>query len=86
MGRPGKPAPEPKSRRVGGSEMGGGMGGGEEAFAEVAADDLFGVADGGEVGAGVPFEEEVEVEGELGDQGCGGIGQVGREERGDCGF
>ncbi len=33
--------------------------GSEEAFAEVAADDLFRVADGGEVGAGVPLEEEV---------------------------
>ena len=39
---------------------------GEEALSEVAADDLFGAADGGEVGAGVPFEEEVEVDGELG--------------------
>jgi len=38
---------------------------GEEAFAEVTLDDLFGVADGREVGAGVPFEEEVEVEGEF---------------------
>ena len=42
--------------------------GGEEAFAEVAADDLFGVADGGEVGTGVPLEEEVEVSGELGEE------------------
>jgi hypothetical protein len=31
--------------------------GGEEAFAEVAGDDLFGIADGGEVDAGVPAEE-----------------------------
>jgi hypothetical protein len=38
----------------------------EEAFAEVAADDVFGVADGGEVGAGVPLEEEVEIGGEPG--------------------
>ncbi len=60
--------------------------GGEEAFAEVAADDLFGVANGGEVGAGVPFEEEIEVEGELGED----FGRDGREVRGqeglDCGF
>ena len=42
------------------------MAGGEEALAEVAADDVFGVADGGEVGAGVPLEEQVEVGGELG--------------------
>ena len=69
------------------------MGGGEEAFAEVAADDLFGVADGGEVGAGVPLEEQVEVEGELGEN-CRwegpGIGRVGlrfrilREQACDC--
>ena len=52
MGRPGKPAPEPKSRRV---RVGGDVACGEEALAEVAADDLFGVADGGEVGAGVPL-------------------------------
>jgi hypothetical protein len=31
--------------------------GGEEALAEVAGDDFFGVADGGEVDAGVPAEE-----------------------------
>ena len=50
-------------------EEGGGVGvemtGGEEAFAEVAADDLLRIADGGEVSAGVPLEEEIEVEGEL---------------------
>src|SRR5258708_28638570 len=48
--------------------------GGEEALAKVTADDLFRIADGGEVGAGVPFEEEVEVGGELVDQRRGGIG------------
>jgi hypothetical protein len=42
--------------------------GGEEAFAEVATDYFFGVADGGEVGAGVPFEEEIEIGGELGEE------------------
>src|ERR1700733_7352225 len=35
--------------------FGGDVAGGEEAFAEMAADDLFGIADSGEVGAGVPF-------------------------------
>ncbi len=30
---------------------------GEEAFAEVAADDVLGIADGRDVGAGVPLEE-----------------------------
>ena len=40
--------------------------GSEEALAEVAADDLLGVADGGEVGTGVPLEQKVEVGGELG--------------------
>jgi hypothetical protein len=40
------------------------MAGGKEAFAEVATDDLFGITDGGEVGAGVPLEEEIKVGGE----------------------
>jgi hypothetical protein len=35
--------------------------GGQEAFAEVAGDDFFGVADGGEVDAGVPAEEYIDV-------------------------
>jgi hypothetical protein len=35
--------------------------GGEEALAEVAGDDFFGVADGGEVDAGVPAEEYIDV-------------------------
>jgi hypothetical protein len=33
----------------------------EEAFTEVATDDLFRLADGGEVGAGVPLEEKIKV-------------------------
>ncbi len=62
--------------------------GAEEALAEVALDDALGVADGGEVGAGVPAEEEVEVGGELREERCGGwgIAQVGGEEGGDAGF
>jgi hypothetical protein len=52
------------------------MGGGEEAFAEVPADYLFGVPDGGEIGAGVPFEEKVEVSGELGKEAGGGFGEI----------
>ena len=39
---------------------------GKEAFAEMTADDLFRIADRGEIGAGVPFEKEVEVQRELG--------------------
>ena len=35
--------------------------GGEEGFAEVAGDDFIGVADGCEVGAGVPAEEYIDV-------------------------
>ena len=47
---------------------------GEETLAEVAADDFLGFADGGEVGAGVPLEEQVEVGGELGIEGrCYGV-------------
>jgi hypothetical protein len=37
------------------------MAGGEEAFAEVAGDDVFWVADGGEVDAGVPAEKYIDV-------------------------
>jgi hypothetical protein len=61
--------------------------GGEEGFAEVALDDLLGVSDGGEVGAGVPFEEEIEVGGELVVEvfGEGGGADVGGEEGGDAG-
>jgi hypothetical protein len=52
----------------------------------VTANDLFGITDGGKVCAGVPLEEEIEVEGELGDQGRGGIGQIRSEEICDSGF
>lgn len=54
----------------------------EEALAEVAADDLLGGADSREVDSGVPFEDEVEVEEELGGK-LGGDGGVGGEERGE---
>lgn len=39
--------------------------GGEDGFEEVAAEDAFVIADGGEVGAGVPFLQEGEVGGEF---------------------
>jgi hypothetical protein len=39
---------------------------GKDAFAEVPADDLFGVADRSQVRAGIPFKQEIEIEGELG--------------------
>jgi hypothetical protein len=55
--------------------------GGEEALAEVAADDVLGGADGGEVEAGVPLENEVEIGEELGGE-RGGDGGVGGEEGG----
>lgn len=61
--------------------------GGEEAFSEVAANDLLRVADGSEVGTGVPLEEEIEVGGEAGHEVFWrGDGQVGGEEGGDLGF
>lgn len=44
--------------------VGGQMAGGEETFSKVPADDLFRIADGGEIGPGVPPEEQVEVGGE----------------------
>ena len=47
----------------------GNVAGREEALAKVAPDDLLGIADGGEVGAGVPLEEKIEVRGELGEDG-----------------
>ena len=60
--------------------------GGEEAFAEVALDDFFGGADGGEIGAGVPLEEEIEVEGELVAEVRWGGGEIWLEEGSDlCG-
>ena len=37
------------------------LAGGEEGLAEVAADDVFGVADGGEIDAGIPAEEYIDV-------------------------
>jgi hypothetical protein len=37
------------------------MAGGQEALAEVAGDDVFGVADGGQVDARVPTEEYIDV-------------------------
>jgi hypothetical protein len=37
------------------------MAGGEEALAEVAGNDVFGIADGGEIDAGIPAEEYIDV-------------------------
>jgi hypothetical protein len=37
----------------------------EQGFSEVAADDFLWIADRGQVGAGVPFEEQIEICGEL---------------------
>jgi len=60
------------------------MAGGEEALAEVAADDVLGGADGGEVDAVVPFKDEVEIQEELGGE-RGGDDGVGGEEGGEGG-
>src|ERR1700679_282252 len=64
------------------------MDAGEEALAEVAADDLFRLADGREVGSGVPFEEQVEIGGELGGEAVGGwsAAQIGSYEVCDAVF
>ncbi len=37
------------------------LSGSEQALAEMTTDDLFRVTDGGEIGMGVPLEEEIEV-------------------------
>ena len=37
------------------------MAGGEKALAEMASDDVLGVADGGQIDAGVPAEEYIDV-------------------------
>ena len=59
---------------------------GEEAFAEVAADDLFRVADGREVDAAVPLEDKLKIIMELPvDRGRDwGIADIGIEEDRDC--
>lgn len=59
---------------------------GKEAFAEVPADDLFRIADRREIGAGVPFEKEVEVDGEVRHECDRSVWKVGYKEVGDCGF
>ncbi len=61
--------------------------GAEDGFYEMAAEDFVFGADGGEVGAGVPFLEELEVAVELFDQlrgkrGRAGLGEVFVEARG----
>ncbi len=83
MGRPGKPAPEPKSRRVGVS--GSRWRAAKRLSPKWRRTISSGVADGGEVGAGVPLEEEIEIGGELGED-FGRWGEVGGEEVGYCGF
>jgi len=60
-GKAGKAGPGAEVEEGGG--VGVEMGGGEEALAEVAADDLLGIADGGEIGASVPLEEQIEIGG-----------------------
>jgi hypothetical protein len=64
--------------------------GGEEAFSEVAANDLLWIADRGEVSPGIPLEEQVQVGRELGEKGGGHFGrvrgQVRCEQSGNRGF
>jgi hypothetical protein len=71
-------------------EEGGGVGvemaGGEEALSEVAPDDLFRIADRGQVGACVPLHQEVEIGGELRKDGGGNFTQIWCEEGRDRGF
>jgi hypothetical protein len=64
------------------------MAAGEEALAEVAADDLLGLADRGKVGAGVPAQQQIQVQRELRQQvrGRGGVAEIGNEQVGDAGF
>jgi len=50
-----------RRRHGGGGGTGKKLPGGEEAFAEVAGDDLFRIADGGEIDARVPAEEYIDV-------------------------
>ncbi len=59
---------------------------GEEALTKVAADHLFGGADGGEVGSGVPAEQQVEVYRETVVEFLGrrSSAEVGLKERGDA--
>jgi hypothetical protein len=55
---------------------------GEETLAEVAADDLFGIADGGQVGARIPFEEETEVSREPWEKSDREVGKIRLQEIG----
>jgi|HubBroStandDraft_6_1064221.scaffolds.fasta_scaffold190076_2 hypothetical protein len=49
---------------------------GEETLAKVAADDLFGIADGGEVSASIPLEKEIEVSRKPRKEACRGFGKI----------
>jgi hypothetical protein len=83
-GEAGEAGPGAKVKK--GSGAGINLAGGKEALAKVAADDLLRVADGGEIGAGVPFEEKVEVKGELGEEAGWDVRQIRSEEICYCGF
>jgi hypothetical protein len=48
---------------------------GEEAFSEMAGDDLLGIADGREVRPGVPLKKQVKVGRELGKESSGDFGE-----------
>lgn len=83
-GKAGEACPRAKVEQ--GRGIGVKMTSGEETLSEVAANDLFGIADRGEVRARIPFQEEVEVERELGEQPGGRIRKVGNQEVSDFGF
>jgi hypothetical protein len=73
---------EVEQGRRGGIEMTSG----EETLPEVAADNLLRIADSGEVSTGVPLQEKVEIDRELGKERGGGIRKVGNQEVSYFGF
>jgi len=78
------PRTRPRSRGDGGG--GEEMAGGEEGFAEVAAQDGVGITDGGEIDADIPAQEQVHICRHLSELGfVQGGGQKGLEELRDAG-
>ncbi len=57
---------------------------GEEGLAKVTLNDLLRSANGRKVGSGVPFEQEIEVAGELAEEFWGWVGEVGGKQRTDA--
>lgn len=59
---------------------------GEETLPEVTADDLPGIANGSEICAGIPLQEEIEIDRELGEEHRRGIRKVGNKKVSDFRF